>query len=99
MRNLLNFLAGYNNIIIFLILEGIALSLLTSENNYHNTRFVKGIRGITTAIERSVSKTRSYFSLRETAEKLSAENASLRNNIEKSGEAINTVFFSHRFGF
>lgn len=94
MRNLLNFLAGYNNIIIFLILEGIALSLLTSENNYHNTRFVKGIRGITTAIERSVSKTRSYFSLRETAEKLSAENASLRNNIEKSGEAINTVFFS-----
>ena len=96
MRNLLNFLAGYNNIIIFLILEGIALSLLTSENDYHNTRFVKGIMGFTTGLERSLSKTRSYFSLRETAEMLSAENASLRNSIEKSGKAVNTVFLDRK---
>lgn len=94
MRNLLNFLVGYNNLIIFLILEGIALSLLTSGNNYHNTRVVKGIRVFTTGIERSVSKTRSYFRLRETAGKLSAENTTLKNRIEQMEKGSDPVFFS-----
>ena len=51
MRNLLNFLARYNNLILFLLLEGIALFLIITENNYHNTRFSKGVRGITKGID------------------------------------------------
>ncbi len=51
MRNLLNFLVKYNNLIVFLILEGIALYFLTSGNNYHNSRVVKGMKSITRGIE------------------------------------------------
>ena len=93
MRNLLNFLARYNNVIIFLILEGIAFSLLTSGNSYHNTRFIKGIRGITTGFERSFSSTRSYFRLRETEVILAGENSLLRNRLEQMGKKEINLFF------
>jgi rod shape-determining protein MreC len=94
MRNLLNFLAKYNNLLIFLILEGIAIFFLTTGNNYHNTRFVKGIRGITSGIEERMSNVRAYFNLREVNQVLAAENASLKNNIERLVRQEDMLFFS-----
>ncbi len=94
MRNLLNFLAKYNNLIIFLILEGITFYLLSTGNNYHNTRIVKGVRGITRGFEQSVSNTRSYFRLREINQELASENTLLKNTIEKLTEREDPLFFS-----
>jgi rod shape-determining protein MreC len=94
MRNLLNFIAKYNNIIIFLILEGIAFSLLSTGNSYHNTRVVKGIRGISGGIEQMVSNIRSYFHLRETGQSLARENILLRNKIESFEKSEDPLFFS-----
>lgn len=100
MRNLLNFLARYNNLIVFLILEGIAIYLLATGNYYHNTVILKGVRGLTRGIEERVSNARAYFSLREVNLALSGENAALRNSIERfSGseerrfiQATDTIF-------
>jgi rod shape-determining protein MreC len=94
MRNLLNFLARYNNLIIFLILEGIAFYLLTSGNRYQNSRVVNGVRGMTHGIEVKINNTRSYLSLREINEKLAAENVSLKNSIGKLVKHDNLLFFS-----
>lgn len=94
MRNLLNFLARYNNLIIFLILEGIAFYLLTSGNKYHNSRMLNSIRGITHGIEEKINNTRSYLSLHEINEKLAAENVALKNSIGKLVKRDNPVFFS-----
>ena len=94
MRNLLNFLARYNNLIIFLTLEGIAFYLLATRNNYHNTRMVNGVRGMTRGIEKRINNTRSYLSLHEINEKLAAENVALRNNIVQMGRKQNSLFFS-----
>jgi rod shape-determining protein MreC len=94
MRNLLNFLARYNNLIIFLILEGIAFYLLTSGNRYQNSRVVNGVRGVTHGIEVKINNTRSYLSLREINEKLSAENVALKNSIGKLVKHDNSLFFS-----
>jgi rod shape-determining protein MreC len=94
MRNLLNFLARYNNIIIFLILEGIAFSLIISDNNYHNTRFVNGMRGLSNGIKQRINKTRTYLALREINETLTAENVSLRNRLEQAVSSDNLLFFS-----
>ncbi len=94
MRNLLNFLAKYNHLIIFLILEGIAFYLLSTGNNYQNTRVVKGIRGITRGVESRISKARTYFHLREISQILTKDNASLRNSIEHSGRTEDQLFFS-----
>jgi len=78
MRNLLNFLAKYNNLIIFLILEGIALYLLGAGNNYHNTR----------------GSIRSYFGLREINQELASENAALKSILENMKNKEEQLFFS-----
>ncbi|MFA5820411.1 MAG: rod shape-determining protein MreC [Bacteroidales bacterium] len=94
MKNLLNFLARYNNLIIFLILEGIAVYLLATGNNYHNTRVVNGIRGLINGIEEKINNTRTYLNLREINENLAAENVALRNNIGRLVKRENSLFFS-----
>jgi rod shape-determining protein MreC len=83
MRNLLNFLGRYNNLILFLLLEGIAIYLVVTSNSYHNSRVIKGVRGITRSTEERITNTRNYLRLRETNSSLSSENANLRNSIEK----------------
>ncbi len=93
MRNLLNFLARYNNLIIFLILEGIAFYLLSTGNDYHNTRVVNSIRGLTAGIETKINNVRNYLNLKEINAKLAEENASLKNYSPMFGEGSDTVFY------
>jgi len=81
MRNLLNFLLKYNNLIVFLILEGIALYLLANGNAYHNSRIVNGMQGITRGINERISNTKTYLNLREINSGLASENTSLRDKI------------------
>jgi rod shape-determining protein MreC len=94
MRNLLNFLAKYNNLIIFLILEGIAIYLLSTGNSYHNTRIVRGVRGITRGLEQRITNTKSYFRLREVNQELTSENIRLKNMIERLTKKDTILFFS-----
>jgi len=94
MRNLLNFLAKYNNLIIFLILEGIAFYLLASANEYHNTAMVKGVKGISNKMEEKITNTRSYFRLSEINQALTSENTRLKNAVELLTPKENQVFFS-----
>jgi rod shape-determining protein MreC len=94
MRNLLNFLARYNNLIIFLFLEGIAFYLVSTRNNYHNSRLVNGVRGMTSGIEKKINSTRTYLRLHEINEKLAAENSALKNLVSKMGRKESSLFFS-----
>lgn len=87
MRNLLNFLARHHNLIVFIILEGLAIFLLTTRNDYHNTRIIKGLRGLTTGIDESIFNVRSYLTLRKTNRMLMDENIALRNTIGKINAA------------
>lgn len=94
MRSLLNFLIRFNNLIIFLILEGITFYLIATGNSYHNTRVVNGIRGVTQGIETKINKTRNYLSLREINENLATENITLKTRIEGLRKRDNSLFFS-----
>lgn len=93
MKNLLNFLTKYSNLILFLVLEGIAFYLLIKGNNYHNSTIIKEIRGITSGIERKISNTRSYFHLREINQTLANENVILKQKVEKLGKNEDLSFF------
>jgi rod shape-determining protein MreC len=95
MRNLLNFLARYNNLIIFLILEGIAFILLSSGNNYHRSRLVNSVRGITNGIDKRIYNTKSYLNLRVVNGSLAAENVALRNQIARLVRQDNSGFSSY----
>jgi len=94
MRNLLNFLERYNNLIIFLILEGTALYFLATRNYYHNTGFVNGVRWFTFGIEEKISNTQSYLRLHEINENLASENTALRNSINRLVRNNSSVFTS-----
>ncbi len=94
MRSLLNFLERYSNLIIFLILEGIAIFFLATGNSYHNTRFVKGIRSLTRGIDEKVNNTKTYLNLRDINKALAAENISLRNSLDRLSKKDNSLFFS-----
>jgi rod shape-determining protein MreC len=94
MRNLLNFLIRFNNLIIFLILEGVAFYLLATGNSYHKTRVVNEMRVMTQGIAEKINKTRSYLGLREINSGLAAENVALRNSIEHLVRQENSLFFS-----
>jgi len=94
MRSLLNFLARYNNLIIFLILEGFSIYFLATRNSYHNTRVMFGIRGLTHSIEMKVSNMRSYMSLKHVNEALALENIALKNRIEQLVKTDNSSFIS-----
>jgi rod shape-determining protein MreC len=94
MRNLLNFLVKYNNIIVFLFLEGIAFYMLTTANNYHNSIVVKSIHTIARGVEEKISTFRSYLNLREINSSLATENDALRNNLERFAEKEDFTFHS-----
>lgn len=94
MRNLLNFLARYNNLIIFLILEGFSVYFLVTRNSYQNTRVMFGIRGLTNSVEERISNTRAYLSLRDVNNALAAENVALKNSIEHLVRAENSPFIT-----
>jgi rod shape-determining protein MreC len=94
MRNLLNFLTRYNNLIIFLLLEGIAVYLIMTGNAYQNSRMLKGLRNLTIGIERKISSTRTYLNLHDINTKIAQENVTLRNRIERIVQKENQLFFS-----
>jgi rod shape-determining protein MreC len=94
MRNLLNFLARYNNLIIFLILEGVSLYFVASRNSYHNTRILFAVRNMTYGIEERINNTRNYLNLREINNSLAAENVALKNSLERLVRGENSPFLS-----
>ncbi len=68
--------------------------MLSTSNNYQNSKLVNGVRGITNGIEEKLNNIRSYLSLHEINETLAAENVDLKNMLAKSGRKENSLFFS-----
>jgi rod shape-determining protein MreC len=94
MRSLLNFLARYNNLIIFLILEGMSVYFIATRNTYHNTRILFAVRNLTYGIEEKMNNTRTYLNLREINKSLASENVALKNSLERLVRGENSLFFS-----
>lgn len=94
MRNLLNFLARYNNLIIFLILEGLSFYFLASRNTYHNNRVVFAFRGLTYGFEEKITNIHNYLNLRVINKNLAAENVALKNNMERLVKGDKSLFSS-----
>lgn len=94
MRNLLNFLVRYNNFFLFLLFEGIAIYLIANNDNYHNSRMIKGLQGIAGIFEEKISNTKTYLNLYKINANLAAENVGLRNRIEQLMKKENKLFFS-----
>ncbi|MBE0676773.1 MAG: rod shape-determining protein MreC [Bacteroidales bacterium] len=88
MRNLLNFLSRYSNLIVFILLETISVWLLVNAEGYHSSRFLNGIRNSTLFIERKAAGVTYYLGLKEKNARLASENLFLRNRVESMSREI-----------
>lgn len=82
MRSLLNFLLRYKTLILFLVLEAVALVMISSSHNYHQTVFYGIARGISGFVSDGLEKGGNYLRLRQVNEELVNENVMLRRQIE-----------------
>jgi rod shape-determining protein MreC len=83
MRSLLNFLLRYKTLILFLILEAVALVMITSSHNYHQSVSYGVARTISGFVAKRIEKGNSYFMLRQINKELVSENLALRRRIEE----------------
>jgi len=82
MRSLLNFLLRYKNLIIFFILEAVALVMISSSHDYHQSVAYGVARSINGFVSKRIEKGHAYFNLREVNKELVTENLMLRRRIE-----------------
>ena len=92
MRSLLNFLLRYKTLILFLILEGVALFMLSSSHNYHQSVTSSAARSVFGGITKRVEKGRSYFRLRQINKLLIAENRMLQEKLTNLDSGPETSF-------
>ncbi len=92
MRSLLNFLLRYKNLIIFFILEAVALVMISSSHDYHQSVAYGAARSISGFVAKRIEKGNSYFNLRQVNEELVTENLMLRRRIENLEAVPQTGF-------
>lgn len=94
MRSLLNFFLRYSSVLIFLVLEAVAIVLLYNGTSYHNIRIANGLGAIHGTLQQKVSSTTEYFSLRQVNNLLVAENLELRKRLETISENTDSYFIT-----
>lgn len=87
MRSLLNFLLRFKTLILFLVLEAVALVMISTSHNYHQTVFYGISRNITGFVARRVESGTQYFRLKQVNEELVNENIMLRRRLEELASA------------
>jgi len=81
MRTLLKFIQRYSNLLLFLLLETVAMILLVQDSGYQRSRIIGLNRQISGYIYEKVDGVKAYLSLRETNQVLREENLELRNRL------------------
>ena len=88
MKEIIKLILKYHFTIIFILLEAVSFSLIVQHNNYQITVFSGHTATFFCYISSTISDIDNYFSLKETNEKLVAENTDLRNRIENIKSAL-----------
>lgn len=83
MRTLLRFIQKYSNLLLFLLLEMVAIALIIQNSSYQRSKLMGLNRQVSGYIFSKVDGAREYFSLRETNEQLVMENTNLRNRLDQ----------------
>jgi rod shape-determining protein MreC len=105
MRTLLRFIQKYSNLLLFLLLEVIAIALIVQGSSYQRSKLIGLNRQVTGFIYNKVDGAREYFSLKELNEQLVEENVELRNRLDlvssmiDSATVVNEVKGEYRYYF
>ncbi len=83
MKSLFRFLLRNYFVMMFLALEAISFVLIVSFNNYQRVAFINSSNNFAGTIYERFSNLGGYFSLKSTNDRLAAENASLRQQLQR----------------
>lgn len=81
MHNLLQFLVKFSNLLLFLLLEVVALFFVFSRNSLAHSAWLSSANAVTGTVYQTWDNVTSYFFLRRENERLVAENVELQNRI------------------
>lgn len=90
MRTLLRFIQKYHNLMLFLLLEAIAVAFMVQHSNFQRSKLVGFNRQVSGFLYSRVEGAREYLSLREVNEKLMMENLALRNQMDKISSLVDS---------
>ncbi len=93
MHRLIAFLLKRYTLILFIILEVVAVTIVVSQNNYHKTAYHQGVTDFAGATYKVWSDITGYFSLKKQNRKLAEENAELHNRLKSSFRASDKKIF------
>ncbi len=82
MRNLLGFLIRISPLLLFILLETVAVVLMVQRSKYHNYAIISTSNTVSGGLLDASDAVTSYFSLASANEQLSLENSQLKNEIE-----------------
>ncbi|HYW94787.1 MAG TPA: rod shape-determining protein MreC [Bacteroidales bacterium] len=88
MRDLLRFIVRNYFVMLFLLFEGISFVLIVQFNAFQRSRFMGLSRTVTGTVYKDLEGFREYLHLRTENEALVAENARLRNKLDRNAETI-----------
>ncbi|MBQ9340375.1 MAG: rod shape-determining protein MreC [Paludibacteraceae bacterium] len=91
MRNLLQFLLKYSHVILFLILEGVAIAMLISNSAYPRSVYATSANRLSGEFYSWNNSVLQYFSLRSENLELVKENAMLRGQLAQLGNIAESV--------
>lgn len=83
MRTLLQFLAKYSILLLFLFLEAVAFVLIVRHNNFQQSAVFSSTNALVASVYQAQNAVLSYLNLRTQNEELAQENIILRNYITK----------------
>ncbi|MBP5318180.1 MAG: rod shape-determining protein MreC [Paludibacteraceae bacterium] len=93
MENLIRFFQRFSALMLFIVLEVIAIALMVNYNNYHLSVFMNSSNVVTGGLYHATSGVTEYFGLYGKNEKLSVENTRLKNenqNLRKQLAALSS---------
>ena len=90
MENLIKFFLRFQSLMLFVLLEILAIVLIVKHNNYHQSKLFSSSNYVTGYFFTAVDKVTDYFSLNDKNEQLSNYNTELRNeNLELRRQIAN----------
>jgi rod shape-determining protein MreC len=84
MRNIFLFIARFSNLLFFLLLQVIALSMLFSYNKFHQAAYMNVANEVTGSVFLRYNNVETYFGLRQENERLRQQNAELMNKLREN---------------
>jgi len=88
MRNVFLFLKRYSVFIFFLVLQGLALSMLFSYNRFHQTTYGMFSSEVAGNLNNRVNKVESFFTLSEQNQALRRQNAALLSYLPSGSSSL-----------